>query len=260
MHWDDYKRRCDQPDHWSRWFLTQLLALAPTPAVETELRAVLQSTPIPKPRDHRGGAATDMFVVSLSGDLVSSLINRIRAATDEPAMALPAALQQRGLGGFAEALAEYLDYRYQDAGHRFRELEQREHWKGGSKMGQAGETVMQLIDAFNRNDLDAIVACFAEDAVYHNMPMEPLTGTAAIRAGLQVFLNDATAVEWIVHHLLESADGTVLTERLDRFELNGRWLEIPVMGTFEVDGSRIRAWRDYFDLADFQRQMAALTP
>lgn len=126
-------------------------------------------------------------------------------------------------------------------------------------MGQAGETVMRMIEAFNRNQLDEIVACFAEDAVYHNMPMAPLTGTEAIRNGLSAFLGDATAVDWQVLNLLESAAGTVLTERVDRFEINGQWIALPVMGTFEVQGGLIRAWRDYFDLADFQRQMAAAT-
>jgi limonene-1,2-epoxide hydrolase len=31
-----------------------------------------------------------------------------------------------------------------------------------------------------------------------------------------------------------------------------------VMGIFEVENGKITAWRDYFDLADFQKQMAAV--
>ena len=41
----------------------------------------------------------------------------------------------------------------------------------------------------------------------------------------------------------------MLTERVDKFLVKGQWIELPVMGTFEVSDGRIRAWRDYFDLA-----------
>jgi len=49
----------------------------------------------------------------------------------------------------------------------------------------------------------------------------------------------------------------VLNERLDRFKLAKGWLELPVMGAFEVVDGKIACWRDYFDMADFQRQLAA---
>jgi limonene-1,2-epoxide hydrolase len=35
---------------------------------------------------------------------------------------------------------------------------------------------------------------------------------------------------------------------------NGR-IDLPVMGTFEVVDGKIAAWRDYFDLGMFMRQM-----
>jgi limonene-1,2-epoxide hydrolase len=49
----------------------------------------------------------------------------------------------------------------------------------------------------------------------------------------------------------------VLTERLDRFTINGKQIALPVMGIFEVgaDGKLV-AWRDYFDLAQFTKQMS----
>ncbi len=44
---------------------------------------------------------------------------------------------------------------------------------------------------------------------------------------------------------------------LDNFVLSGgRKLSVPVMGAFEIKDDRIRAWRDYFDLATFTRQMS----
>lgn len=55
---------------------------------------------------------------------------------------------------------------------------------------------------------------------------------------------------------LATAGNVVLTERIDRFVLNGKSIALPVMGAFEVtpDG-RISAWRDYFDMQQFMSQM-----
>ena len=39
--------------------------------------------------------------------------------------------------------------------------------------------------AWGRADLDAILDAFSEDAVYHNMPMEPLSGKVASIASLR---------------------------------------------------------------------------
>jgi limonene-1,2-epoxide hydrolase len=122
-------------------------------------------------------------------------------------------------------------------------------------VSEAKQVVMSLIEAFNANDLDAISDHFTDSSVYHNIPMEAVTGTAAIREVLNGFLGMSTAVDWVLVHIAEGEDGTVLTERVDRFEINGKWLELPVMGTFEVSAGKIEAWRDYFDLNQFQSQL-----
>jgi limonene-1,2-epoxide hydrolase len=113
----------------------------------------------------------------------------------------------------------------------------------------ATDVVRQLIDACNRRDVEAALALFAEDAIYHNIPIAPARGTAAIREMLGPFLGMAEEVDWVVHHIVASAEGVVMTERTDRFLIAGNWLELPVMGAFEVSGGRINAWRDYFDMA-----------
>lgn len=118
------------------------------------------------------------------------------------------------------------------------------------------ERIRSFIAAFHANDLERILAFFAADAVYHNIPIAPVQGTAAIRAVLQGFLGMASAVDWVLHHVAETPAGVVLTERTDRFEVRGRWIEIPVMGAFELRDGRITAWRDYFDMKQFQDQLA----
>ena len=120
----------------------------------------------------------------------------------------------------------------------------------------ASDTVMRLIDGFNEKDMYAIAGCFTDESVYHNIPMEAITGVAAIRAALEGLVMGAQEIQWDVLFIAER-DDVVLTERVDKFLLGSTWIELPVMGTFEVEGDRILAWRDYFDLADFQNQMAA---
>ena len=117
------------------------------------------------------------------------------------------------------------------------------------------EIVRSFIAAWSRNDLDEIMSYFAADCVYHNMPVEPARGSEATRAMIKGFSSMATKVEWVLHQIAESEAGVVLTERTDRFEIGGRWVELPVMGSFELREGKIVAWRDYFDLAQFQRQL-----
>jgi len=117
--------------------------------------------------------------------------------------------------------------------------------------------VRDLVRAFNANDVDRVLGFFAADAVYHNIPVQPVSGTVAIRAVLVGFMGMASEIDWVVRHLAETQDGVVLTERVDRFLVRGRWIELPVMGAFEVRDGRITAWRDYFDMKQFQDQLAA---
>jgi limonene-1,2-epoxide hydrolase len=109
--------------------------------------------------------------------------------------------------------------------------------------------------AWKARDVEKIMSFFTADCVYHNIPMEPLRGTEAIRGLIQTFVGMASELEFIVHHIAETSSGTVLTERTDKFLIDGKWVELPVMGTFEFRDGKISAWRDYFDLEQFNKQM-----
>jgi limonene-1,2-epoxide hydrolase len=87
--------------------------------------------------------------------------------------------------------------------------------------------------------------------------MEPIHGTTAMRAMVEGFLADIAACDWQTHAIAANGN-VVLTERTDSFTFkDGRKAAIRVMGTFEMgaDG-RITAWRDYFDMGEFQREFA----
>ncbi len=117
------------------------------------------------------------------------------------------------------------------------------------------DLVRAFCEAFTRRDTDEVLEFFTEDAVYHNMPMPPVRGKAAIRTVLDMFLKPSESVEFVVLHIAEEGDA-VLTERLDRFVIGGKKVELPVCGVFEIEGGKVAAWRDYFDMATWTRQTA----
>ena len=128
--------------------------------------------------------------------------------------------------------------------------------RGGIKVSDNEIVVEAFVKAFNEKNLEAIMAFFEEDAIYHNIPVDPVRGAEAIKATLSGFLDMSTEIDWVVHQLAENSEGCVLTERTDRFLIGEKWIEIKVMGTFEIHDGRIRAWRDYFDMNQFQSQLA----
>jgi len=123
-------------------------------------------------------------------------------------------------------------------------------------MSEPIDIVREFCAAWSDGDLDAIIAFFAEGAVYHNIPLAPVTGPDQIRTTIEGFSGGVDKIEFRVDAI--AADGgTVLTERHDIFTFPNGVIDLPVMGTFEVADGKITAWRDYFDLNQFMSQMPA---
>jgi limonene-1,2-epoxide hydrolase len=99
-----------------------------------------------------------------------------------------------------------------------------------------------------------LAAFFTDDAVYHNIPLAPVTGREDIANTIASFTAGVEGIEFRVLNI--AADGpVVMTERVDVFKLPDKSIELPVMGTFEVRDGKIAAWRDYFDMNQFTSQM-----
>ena len=117
------------------------------------------------------------------------------------------------------------------------------------------EVVRRFCAAWSDNTGAAeLAAFFTDDAVYHNMPMAPVTGRKAIANNIATFIRPgAPGIESIDFRVINiAANGPiVMTERVDHFKLPNKSFEVPVMGTFEVRDGKINAWRDYFDLNEF---------
>lgn len=119
-------------------------------------------------------------------------------------------------------------------------------------------TVAAFIAAWGKQDVEEIMGFFAENAIYHNIPLDPVQGIEAVRQTITQFVTMGSAIEFDTHFIAEDANGVVLTERTDKFQIKEQWLELPVMGTFEFADGKITKWRDYFDIGQFQQQLAAI--
>jgi limonene-1,2-epoxide hydrolase len=122
-------------------------------------------------------------------------------------------------------------------------------------MPSAEQVVREFCAAASTRDPEVLRGYFADDIVYHNIPMDPAEGIEATMGVINMFVGMCEAMEFEIHHL--ASDGsTVLTERTDTFTMNGRTAPLPVMGAFHVSDGKITAWRDYFDMAQVTAMFA----
>ena len=113
--------------------------------------------------------------------------------------------------------------------------------------------VRDFCTAWSRRSIEELLAYFTDDAVYHNVPLAPVTGKDGIREILNLFVPPAESIEFEILHMATRGN-VVFTERVDRFAMGGRQVALPVAGVFELRDGKIAAWRDYFDLATWQHQ------
>lgn len=127
-----------------------------------------------------------------------------------------------------------------------------------AEVGNTASANIQLVEDFvaaiNAKDVDKAMSYWGPGPVYHNMPGSPVKGTEAVRGVIESFLTSAEMVDWEILHIAESGD-TVLAERMDRFVIGGKDVVLPCNGVFKIVDGRISVWRDYFDMATWQRQM-----
>ena len=113
--------------------------------------------------------------------------------------------------------------------------------------------VTDFCTSWSRKNVDEILGYLTDDCFYHNIPMEPCVGKEAIRKFIAPFIAQSETIQFEIKHTT-SAEAVVMNERVDRFVMGSKKVELPVAGVFEIKGGKIAAWRDYFDLATFTKQ------
>ncbi len=106
--------------------------------------------------------------------------------------------------------------------------------------------VREFLAAWERRDTTSILDTFAEDAVYHSVPLSPIVGKAAIRQFVESF-EGVRPGRLEIHYQIATAN-LVMNERTDHITLNGTPVSLPICGVFEIERGKIKAWREYFDL------------
>jgi limonene-1,2-epoxide hydrolase len=117
------------------------------------------------------------------------------------------------------------------------------------------ETVVRsFFAAWPRRNMEEVLGYFTDDALYHNMPLEPVTGKDGIREILNMFLFADDLEAELLH--VATLGNVVFTERVDRMTMAGKRVVLPCAGVMEIRDGKIAAWRDYFDVNQFMSQMA----
>ena len=121
-------------------------------------------------------------------------------------------------------------------------------------MPAAIEIVQQVIEAWKRRDVDAVLELLDEDVVYHyHVGSRPLVGKVIVRRFLEKFGAGQHEIRWRIVNHAQNGD-VLLVEGVDDYlDAEGVRHRTPYMGAFEVRDGRIHAWRDYLDLQVAER-------
>ncbi len=118
------------------------------------------------------------------------------------------------------------------------------------------ETIRNFCEAWSRRNPDELAEYFTEDGTYHNMPIQPVSGKETVKGFIANFLATWTETEWEILGIAE-AGNTVFCERVDKTKTTQGNVDLPCVGVFEMDGGKIKVWRDYFDMNTFVSAMSA---
>ncbi len=119
-------------------------------------------------------------------------------------------------------------------------------------MDENEQVIRNFIEAWSRLDPEELASCFAEDGVYHNMPAGPVSGRANVENFIRGFSASWTETTWDLLNLV-SSENVVIAERLDRTRAGDKSVDLPCVGVFELEAGKIKVWRDYFDIATYQK-------
>ena len=114
--------------------------------------------------------------------------------------------------------------------------------------------IRRFLEICVRADPDEFAECFTDDAIWWNSPWKPIKGRTAIRETLCRGATQMTALPWELLHIVAD-NNVVLTERVDHFQVGSARIRVPCMGIFELRDGKIAAWRDYWDLKQFEAQL-----
>jgi steroid delta-isomerase-like uncharacterized protein len=114
--------------------------------------------------------------------------------------------------------------------------------------------VKEFEAAFNRQDVEGLVACFTSTGTYRDNFFGDHAGTQALRGMFARMFHEGRDYVWSMDAVVETpvraaSEWTfsyVVSEAVPRSA--GRVIRFRGMSLFELEGGRIAAYREYFDL------------
>jgi steroid delta-isomerase-like uncharacterized protein len=111
--------------------------------------------------------------------------------------------------------------------------------------------VERFAEAFNQRDVDDLLACFTADATYRDLFYGPHAGQAALRGMFERMFREGRDYRWSMDTIVmddrrAAAEWTfsyTATAAVPRSE--GRRVRFSGMSIFELEGGRVRAYREY---------------
>lgn len=119
--------------------------------------------------------------------------------------------------------------------------------RDGATQQTPEDVVRTMLKAAETGDVAAFEACWAEDAIWDNIPIPAVKGRREIVAKWQGLLKKPGSFRVEYRNLFSQGD-VVFTERLDYITVGKLKIEAPVAGVFEVKDGQITHNREYWDL------------
>ena len=117
------------------------------------------------------------------------------------------------------------------------------------------EIIRSFVAAWSRLDANELAEYFVDDGSYHNMPAQPVIGKQNVKLFIESFIASWTETHWEILNITED-NGIVFCERLDKTRSANGDVDLPCFGVFEMEGGKIRVWRDYFDFGTYVKAMS----
>jgi steroid delta-isomerase-like uncharacterized protein len=113
--------------------------------------------------------------------------------------------------------------------------------------------VREFEQAFNRQDVDALLACFTERATYRDNFYGEHVGKDSLRSMFQRMFREGHDYHWSMEIVVDAPTAStaewtfayVVSEAVPRSA--GRKVRFSGMSVFELEGGRIARYREYFD-------------
>jgi len=125
-------------------------------------------------------------------------------------------------------------------------------------MGRRYALLLQVIEAWQAKDVDAVLAHMHDDIVWHYAAaaLPPVRGKPAARKLLERFQTDMHAIRWRIFAHAEVGDRLFLEGVDDYTTTDGKRVAAPYAGVLDFRDDLIIGWRDYVDLGVIASQKA----